>query len=143
MALQVPDGSHASAPPPPPPHNPRDRIVIEHVGTWEVRCFTPGSDFDRYFKAKGFDHLQLWHPPSGVSLLTPSKLTRNEFEIFPFAGWKYSAKNYPALRKTVREVLHLSLPDPYLIDTLIAVFVQPYHPDPHTQQTNAREVQRL
>ena len=109
---------------PPPPHDPQDRVVLDVIDGWEVRVFEPGGLFDRYFKERGYDHLQLWHPPSGFSLLTPSRLTRNEFEVFPFANWKYGQSDYRVLHQTVRQAMHFSLPRPFLVETLMEVFIE-------------------
>ena len=96
---------------PPSPHNPFERERIAAIGPWEVRVFSPGGVFHQYFAGHGMLHVQLWHPASGVSVLTPSRLTRGCFEVYPFAGWKYAREDYAMLQDEVWACLHVRLPD--------------------------------
>ena len=61
-----------------------------------------------------------------MSLLTPSILTGHQFEIYPLADWKYSESDYSTLWQLVREVLHLTLPKPFIVETLLEVFTEVY-----------------
>ncbi|MBX3185368.1 MAG: hypothetical protein KF819_00070 [Labilithrix sp.] len=88
-------------PPPPPPHDPRERDLALTLEGWEVRVF--GDRQFEYFATRGFWHVQLWHPRAGVSILTPSRLTRGFYEAFPVAGWKGQAPDYEHLATLVRE----------------------------------------
>ena len=110
----------------PPPHDPRDRVVLDVIEGWEVRVFEPVGAVECSLRMKGFDHLQFWHPPAGFSMLTPSILTGQEFEVYPFAHRKYSCADYQALRQTVREALHLTLPSPFIVETLLEIFTEVY-----------------
>jgi hypothetical protein len=89
---------------PPPPHDPRERLVVCRADDWEVRSFPISADsrsgLDRsfaYFAPRSLWHVQLWHPASGVSVLTPSGLTLDHYEIFPIRGWKHWAKDHAHL----------------------------------------------
>lgn len=104
---------------PPRPHDPDERILVDTcppglgVPTyrhWEVRLFDPAGLFHFYFGAKGMLHLQLWHPWSGVSLLTPSRLTSARYEVFPVAGWKLAATDYAELVAAVHAEHGITLP---------------------------------
>ena len=101
-------------------------MVLDVIDGWEVRVFEPLGHALRNQGSKGFDHLQLWHPSAGVSLLTPSILTGHQFEVYPLADWKYSESNYGTLWQLVREVLHLTLPRPSVVETLLEVFTEVY-----------------
>lgn len=67
---------------PPRPHDPRDREVVAHAGAWEVRQFDRADRKHAYFAPRGFLHLQLWHPVACVSVLTPSRLTGGNYELW-------------------------------------------------------------
>lgn len=70
----------------PPPHDPGERTPVAWVGLWEVRQFPDGDARLRYFRPRGFHHLQLWHPSARISILTPSRLTAGLFELWPEGG---------------------------------------------------------
>lgn len=74
---------------PPPPHDPRERCRVGWIDHWEVRIFSRQDVKYGYFARNGFLHLQLWHPSLRLSILTPSNLTDNHFEIFPIRKWKF------------------------------------------------------
>lgn len=100
------------APPasPPPPHDPRDRVLVDTVGDWEVRCFAPGDPKFHYFVTRRLLHVQLWHPAARVSVLTPSRLTAGLFEAFPHEGWKARVRCPDALAAMVERDHGLALP---------------------------------
>ena len=64
----------------------------------------------QYFVRQGFWHLQLWHAEAHVSVLTPSKLTCELYEVFPIAGWKARASKYRELAQIIEEEHGLELP---------------------------------
>lgn len=66
----------------PPLHAPHDRVVVGQVGAWELRHYREGDRRLAYFADKGFAHVQLWHAATGTSILTPSRLTGGEFELW-------------------------------------------------------------
>ncbi|WP_437686139.1 hypothetical protein [Sorangium sp. So ce176] len=94
---------------PPPPHDPRERELALVVAGWEVRLFG-GRKFE-YFVARGFWHLQLWHPEARVSVLTPSRLTRGLYEAYPIANWKAQAPDYDKLAALLDGLSTARLPE--------------------------------
>jgi hypothetical protein len=67
----------------PPPHAPEDRVAISALDAgWEVRQFAEADRKLAYFAARGFAHLQLWQPAARVSVLTPSRITGGNFELW-------------------------------------------------------------
>ena len=104
---------------PPRPHDPGQRILVDTCAPdlphptyrhWEVRQFDPAGIFHCYFGDHGMLHLQLWHPWSGVSLLTPSRLTAGRYEVFPSAGWKLADGDYGVIATAVRREHGVALP---------------------------------
>lgn len=67
--------------PPPRPHDPAERELVAQVGPWQVRRLAHGSAKLEYCARRGFLHLQLWHPQAGVSVLTPSRLTGDQYDV--------------------------------------------------------------
>ena len=113
--------------PPPRPHDPRERILVDTCAPdlahptyrhWEVRQFDPAGIFHCYFGDHGMLHLQLWHPWSGVSLLTPSRLTAGRYEVFPSAGWKLADRDYSVVATAVRREHGVALPSAERLDRL-------------------------
>ncbi|AUX34913.1 MULTISPECIES: hypothetical protein [Sorangium] len=94
---------------PPPPHDPRERELALVVAGWEVRLFV-GRKFE-YFVARGFWHLQLWHPEARVSVLTPSRLTCGLYEAYPIANWKAQAPDYDKLVTLLGGLFPAKLPE--------------------------------
>lgn len=92
------------------------------MGAWEIRVFSPSGTFHRYFRAHGMLHVQLWHPEAGVSLLTPSALTADQYEVFPFAGWKHARRSYPQLCVEVAAGIGVTLPAQERLEALAAMF---------------------
>lgn len=70
----------------PPLHAPQDRELIANVGPWEVRRYAGADERFAYFSSRAFLHVQLWCPHRQISVLTPSRLTRGQFEIAK--GWR-------------------------------------------------------
>ncbi|GJL50276.1 MAG: hypothetical protein NPIRA01_15030 [Nitrospirales bacterium] len=106
---------------PPPPHDPRDRTRVGRIDGWEVRMFSQHDTQRKYFVHKAFTHLQLWHPNWKVSVLTPSHLTGNFYELFPFRG----AKLPICCITTVNNILQQQLEVPG-IDPMILQFMEQY-----------------
>lgn len=84
---------------PPPPHDPCERELAHVVGDWEVRVFADGK-FE-YFAPRGLWHVQLWHPKARVSVLTPSKLTGDAYEVFPAQRWKQRVASHASVAQLV------------------------------------------
>ncbi len=93
---------------PPPPHDPRERDLALKIAGWEVRLF--GGRMFEYFVTRGFWHMQLWHPVSRISILTPSRLTRGCYEAFPLASWKAQAPDYMSLVNLITGLSATPLP---------------------------------
>ncbi len=110
---------------PPPPHDPRERILVDHLGDWEIRVFSPTGDFHRYFAAKGMLHVQLWHAEARLSLLTPSPITAGRFEVYPLAGWKHARHGYRELAQEVRSGCGVVLPRFDRVLGLMRMFAPP------------------
>ncbi len=86
-----------------PPHDPRERTPIDTAGEWLVCQFPAGDRRLDYFARRGLLHLQLWHPIAEVSVLTPSRLTEDCFELYPYAKGRLRDPR-PAV---IAAVLHL------------------------------------
>jgi hypothetical protein len=86
---------------PPPPHDPSERELAHVLGDWEVRIF--GDRKFSYFVERGLWHVQLWHPAARVSVLTPSRLTRDAYEVYPSRGWKARAATHAEVGRLVSE----------------------------------------
>ena len=110
---------------PPPPHDPRERVLVEYLGDWEIRIFSPTGTFHRYFAAKGMLHVQLWHPGARLSLLTPSPITAGRFEVYPLAGWKHARYGYHELAQEVRSGCGVELPRFDRVFGLMRMFAPP------------------
>lgn len=63
-------------------HSLADRITFATLGEWEVRRHPEAAAMHGYFASRGLLHLQLWHPIASVSILTPSRLTHDRFEVW-------------------------------------------------------------
>lgn len=70
----------------PPLHAPMDRELVARVGPWEVRRHGDRDERFPYFASRALLHLQLWRPDRQISVLTPSNLTGDQFEIA--VGWQ-------------------------------------------------------
>jgi hypothetical protein len=108
---------------PPPPHDPREREVLMSVGDWEVRAFGEGERLRSYLITRGFWHLQLWHN-SRLSILTPSRLTKHQFEGFPLYGRKHRESSYEQLCELFQREHGISPPGPMLVNALRRWFIE-------------------
>ena len=63
-------------------HSLVERQRFATLGEWEVRRHLETGGQHAYFAPRGFLHLQLWHASAEVSILTPSQLTNDRFEIW-------------------------------------------------------------
>ncbi len=93
---------------PPPPHDPRERDLVLRVDSWEIRLF--GEHKFQYFVRHGLWHAQLWQPEARVSVLTPSRLTCELYEVFPIAAWKARAESYDELAELIEREHRVVLP---------------------------------
>lgn len=95
---------------PPSPHDPRERVEIASLDGWQVRSFRAGGVKQRYFAPRGMLHLQLWHPAAGISLLTPSRITGQRYEVYPIRGWKFAHHELRAIAGAIRSEHGVQLP---------------------------------
>ncbi|MGB0911211.1 MAG: hypothetical protein ACPGYT_12680 [Nitrospirales bacterium] len=100
---------------PPPPHDPRERKCIGHIDQWEARIFSQTESKHHYFAKRGLLHIQLWHPHLHISILTPSRLTANYYEIFPIQGNKISVCCLDTVNNLLHDFYQLSHLDPLTI----------------------------
>lgn len=63
-------------------HDPDQRCIVQRIGPWEVRVYAWNDPRHRYLATRGSLHLQLWAPRFGVSLLVPSRLTENCWDLW-------------------------------------------------------------
>ncbi|MEN0065533.1 MAG: hypothetical protein AAGA48_25540 [Myxococcota bacterium] len=67
----------------PPFHDPRTRNLIDETPSgWEVWGHALNSPRHAYFAPRGMLHLQWWLPTRQVSVITPSRLTDDKFEVW-------------------------------------------------------------
>lgn len=88
--------------PPPPPHDPTERILVTRLDGWQVRDFADDDSRQHYFATRGFAHFQLWHPERRLSVLTPSRLTDQQFEVFPIGRGKLRIRSWDELASLLR-----------------------------------------
>tara|TARA_Y100000588_G_scaffold347732_1_gene396771 strand:+ start:41 stop:523 length:483 start_codon:yes stop_codon:yes gene_type:complete len=110
---------------------PNDPVIVQRVSvgkvetaqnTWEVRIFDPSGPFHVYFVGQGLLHLQLWNAFHRVSILTPSRRTRQNFEAFPPSGWKFTSHSYDELSKALESSKRINIPPPALTEALCASY---------------------
>lgn len=91
-----------------PPHDPRERSVVLHLGAWEVRTFA--GRFLEYFAPRGFLHVQYWHAELGISILSPSRLTRARYEVSGTDMCKMHFLSWGEVRTYVRGMCDVEVP---------------------------------
>lgn len=65
-----------------PLHDPSDRVAIGALDHgWQVRAFAPNDRRFVYCVPRRMFHLQLWHEGGQISVITPSRLTCERFEL--------------------------------------------------------------
>ena len=88
---------HVAAPSlPPAPHDPRERCRLSDHGPWSVRVFAWNDRRHRYLAGKGMLHLQLWNAYHSVSVLSPSQLTFQNWEVW-IAGERHRSPDLEVL----------------------------------------------
>ncbi|MBX3225658.1 MAG: hypothetical protein KIT84_31230 [Labilithrix sp.] len=106
---------------PPPPHDPRDREEAYALGEWQVRVAT-GRMFE-YFVPRGLWHVQLWHPETRISILTPSRLTMGAWEAFPLQTWKARRETWSSLALALAAEHDVKLPSAAEVAWVESTFV--------------------
>ena len=85
-----------------PLHAIADRQVVARLGVWEIRRYPETDERHVYFASRGFLHLQLWNPSTRTSILTPSRLTGDRFEIA--RDWtRYAVKRWHEVVDLLRD----------------------------------------
>jgi hypothetical protein len=116
----------ASGPPrpaPPAPHDPAERDLLLRIGDWEVRRFPEDGKLFGYAAPRGMLHVQLWHPASGVSVLTPSRITGGHYEAYPIGGWKGASRDLGQIAAAIRGEHRIAVPRARRVASLERWFV--------------------
>ena len=71
---------------PPAPHNPKDRVFVHTHNGWEFRAFARNDHNHSHRASRGELHVQLWHPTSRISVLTPSMMTKGQYDVWLSSG---------------------------------------------------------
>jgi hypothetical protein len=79
-----------------------DRVVIACCDDWEVRQHRLDDPATAELVTGGYLHLQLWCPASGISILTPSRLTAGLFDVRLPDGGRIRAHLYRRAADAVR-----------------------------------------
>ena len=93
-------------------HDHRRRVIVFWLGEWEVLMHPPCSDLHRLLVVNGMFHLQLWHPQSRTSILTPSAFTKGMFEINSLFGSEYTSRVYGELPPILHAAKRVHAPIP-------------------------------
>jgi hypothetical protein len=109
---------------PPPPHDPEERTLLTRCDGWEVRVFGETDFRHAYFARKSMLHLQLWHPERRVSVLTPSRLTADRWELYSEQTHKLRLRKRAMLVRVLAEQHGLRLPNPSTLAGLEFWFVE-------------------
>ena len=104
-------------------HTEREKSLVYWLGEWDVRMSEPKSELHRLLVINGMFHLQLWHPESKTSILTPSPITDELFEATPLFGSEFRAASYAEIRSVVQAARQIEPPSAQLLmDVFYAMF---------------------
>ena len=104
-------------------HTEQEKTLVYWLGEWDVRMSDPNSDLHRLLVINGMFHLQLWHPESNTSILTPSPITENQFEVSPLFGGEFRTQSYPEVCSVIAAARQIEAPSPQrLMDIFYAMF---------------------
>jgi hypothetical protein len=104
-------------------HNHRLRALVFWLGEWEVLMYRPCSDVHRLLVVNGMFHLQLWHPESQTSILTPTSLTGGMFETTPLFGSAFQCEDYKEMAAIIEAARNIRAPTPDMLsDVFFAMF---------------------
>ncbi len=95
------------------------RALVFWLDEWDVRMSVPESTEHRLLVVNGMFHLQLWHPQARLSILTPSPLTGNQFEVSPILGNTFRSSSYGEVAAVVEAARRVKMPS---VDELRDVF---------------------
>ena len=106
-------------------HTDVNRTLVYWLGEWDVRMSDPGSDLHRLLTVNGMFHLQLWHPESKTSILTPSSLTEQHFEVTPLFDGVFQTRSYPEMCSVIQAAKKIEAPPPQLLmEVFFAMFTE-------------------
>jgi len=108
---------------PPAPHDPRERTRVGRIDRWEVRFFSRLDAQHKHFESQAFMHLQLWNPAWKFSILTPSPLTGNFYELFPFRGAKLPICCLTTVNTVLQQQLRVPGIDPQTLQFMMCYFL--------------------
>jgi hypothetical protein len=112
--------THATA----PLHAPDDREFLTRADGWEVRVFGERDARYAYFARKQMLHLQLLHRAFGVSVLTPSKLTGDRWELHVEHAPRSRFATRAEIERVLQHVFAARLPNPVTLAGLEFWFVR-------------------
>ena len=104
-------------------HDHHRRALVFWLGEWEVLMYRPCSDMHHLLVVNGMFHLQLWHPESKTSILTPTALTDGKFEVAPLFGSEFRTDSYEDLAPILEAARNLLIPHAARVsDVFFAMF---------------------
>jgi hypothetical protein len=108
-----------------PLHDPTERQLVAYAGEWELRQFAESDRRFTYFAMKGFAHVQLWHGASRTSIITPSRMTAGNFELWSEAHeLRYSDPAWPSIANAL-DALRVTPPSRNEVRAIERWFVLP------------------
>lgn len=105
-------------------HDPKERRFVLRVRDWEIRALRRSAEDYGRIRRRGGMHVQLWHRPSRTSVLTPSSLTNNRFEVCRDGGSPVEVRP-PKLHDLVEMIASVELPPMREIALMVEWFARP------------------
>jgi hypothetical protein len=100
---------------PPPPHDPRERVLVTTISSWQVRVYAEARA--RTLAPKGLWQVQLWEPDAQLSVLTASRATGCAYEVLCMRdGWKVRV----VTRSDLLKLLHREHSGPFVSEPALA-----------------------
>jgi hypothetical protein len=102
-----------------PLHDPRERVCVARLDDgWQLRQFAEDDPRRSYCATRGFMHVQLFHEERGVSVLTPSRLTRGHYQLAS-DGERYEARTWRTISEALAglSLMSPSAPEMYAIES--------------------------
>jgi hypothetical protein len=94
-----------------PAHDPAERTLLTWAEGWQVRVFAETDFRYGYFARKRMLHVQLWHPRSRVSVLTPSHFTADRWELHCERMWRVTAADSRGIDRVLEPMCGVRLPN--------------------------------
>jgi len=82
--------------------------------------FAPEDPARRILGPRGLLQLQLWHRASRVSVLLPSRLTGEQYDVFPIADVRCSFPSYDGMAAAIDRWHELAVPAEHVLRALRA-----------------------